>query len=116
MGSVRLATTMQLGDAHQRGIEPKAPRLERGAFPGTPTTHALRIYAQQMHSLHRLYLHRDAKSALSGWDLPLPKLNVEGSIPFTRFIEMLRTVHEGRFFIPDCFRFHDHKSSFMVNC
>ena len=28
---------------------------------------------------------RDAKSALSGRDLPLPKLNVEGSIPFTRF-------------------------------
>ena len=28
---------------------------------------------------------RDAKSAISGRDLPLPKLNVEGSIPFTRF-------------------------------
>jgi hypothetical protein len=39
-----------------------------------------------MHSLHRLYFHRDAKSAISGRDFPLPKLNVEGSIPFTRFI------------------------------
>ena len=38
-----------------------------------------------MHGLHRLHLHRDAKNAISGRDVPLPKLNVEGSIPFTRF-------------------------------
>ncbi|MDG2029963.1 MAG: hypothetical protein P8J45_03045 [Phycisphaerales bacterium] len=29
--------------------------------------------------------HRDAKSAISGRDLPLPKLKVAGSIPFARF-------------------------------
>ena len=54
-------------------------------FLYTPTTHSLRIYAQQMHSLHRMTTDRDAKSAISGRDIPLPKLNVEGSIPFTRF-------------------------------
>ena len=30
---------------------------------------------------------RDAKSTISERDLPLPKLNVEGSNPFTRFAE-----------------------------
>ena len=48
-------------------------------------THLLRIYAQQMQQTHRMTPDRDAKSAISGRDLPLPKLNVEGSIPFTRF-------------------------------
>ena len=87
MGSVRLATTMQLVDAHQRGIEPKAPRLERGAFLGTPTTHALRIYAQQMQQMHMMTPDRDAKSAILGRDVPLPKLNVAGSIPVIRSLE-----------------------------
>ena len=29
--------------------------------------------------------HRDAKSAIRSEDIPLPKLNVDGSNPFTRF-------------------------------
>jgi hypothetical protein len=78
---------MQLVDAHQRGIEPKAPRLERGAFLGTPTTHALRIYAQQMQQMHMMTPDRDAKSAILGRDVPLPKLNVAGSIPVIRSLE-----------------------------
>ena len=72
----------------QNANEPQAPRLERGASLApryAPTAPPLRIDTQQMHSLHKLHLHRDAKSAISGRDLPLPKLNVEGSNPFTRF-------------------------------
>ena len=44
-----------------------------------PTTHALRIYAQQMQQTHRMTPDRDAKSAISGRDLPLPKLNAGNS-------------------------------------
>ena len=61
------------------------PPASCGALLMPPTTHSLRIYAQQMQQTHRMTPDRDAKSAISGRDIPLPKLNVAGSIPFTRF-------------------------------
>ena len=64
---------------------PKRPASGGVLFFTPPTTHQLRIYAQQMQQTHRMTPDRDAKSAISGQNLPLPKLNVEGSISFARF-------------------------------
>ena len=78
-----------LGQPGRDRVELAQPRFEQGAFLGNPTTHPLRIDAQQMQQMHGMTPDRDAKSAISGRDLSLPKLNVEGSIPFTRFIRMI---------------------------